>query len=315
MSAHKNQPVVLSQSQKFSIHFASGGFALATAFACMHPLDTLKCQLQTNTLNLRGLGKGFFVSFLLAAPQGGLRLGTYELCKAKLLTAFPDLGVSASSAVAACAGDTMSSIVKVPREVITARLQSGMDATFLSSQRASPALATLRLIVQEQGVRGLFRGFWSTTARDWPFMVILFTTYESFKQNHHVFKPPSFVSSAAFMPSPLDQEEESITTLKSTIFGGISGALAGFLTTPFDVIKTRIMTQKTHGSSSIPRIASQIWDQGRMRAFFVGGGTRSVWWFGVCSIFFPLYETGKDTMQAFYRKEQLFSWPQRQGNL
>jgi hypothetical protein len=58
--------------QRFGIHFMSGGFALASAFALMHPLDTLKCQLQTNTLNLKTLGRGFFVSFLLAAPQGGL---------------------------------------------------------------------------------------------------------------------------------------------------------------------------------------------------------------------------------------------------
>jgi hypothetical protein len=51
------------------IHFVSGGFGLATAFAIMHPLDTLKTQLQTKTFNIKGLSRGFYVSFLMAFPQ------------------------------------------------------------------------------------------------------------------------------------------------------------------------------------------------------------------------------------------------------
>ena len=62
---HKHQHL-----KKSFIHFASGGFALATAFAVMHPLDSLKTQIQANcAINLKNLTRGFFVSFLLAAPQ------------------------------------------------------------------------------------------------------------------------------------------------------------------------------------------------------------------------------------------------------
>ena len=146
-----------SEKEKFGIHFFSGGFGLATAFAMMHPLDTLKTQLQTNSVNLRGLGKGFFVSFLLAAPQGGLRLSSYEYCKSWFLRNYPEMGVPTSSAIAACVGDTVSSVVKVPREVITARLQSGMDADLIK-RSSSPALSTLKLVVKEQGIKGLYRG-------------------------------------------------------------------------------------------------------------------------------------------------------------
>lgn len=157
--------------REFQVNFCSGGLALATAFAIMHPLDTLKTQIQTNSVNLRHLGRGFAFSFLMAAPQGGLRLSTYELTKS-YLPMESDGARAASSAFAACVGDTFSSIVKVPREVVTARLQSGLDTEYLNAIKqkggflsGSSAYATANLVVQQNGVKGLFRGFWSTTIR------------------------------------------------------------------------------------------------------------------------------------------------------
>jgi hypothetical protein len=58
-----------NQIEATTINFLSGGFGLATAFAIMHPLDTLKTQIQTNTLNMKLLTRGFSVSFLMAFPQ------------------------------------------------------------------------------------------------------------------------------------------------------------------------------------------------------------------------------------------------------
>jgi solute carrier family 25 (mitochondrial S-adenosylmethionine transporter), member 26 len=239
-------------------NFISGGFALSTAFAVMHPLDTIKTQLQTNTLNFKQLGRGFYSSFLLAFPQGGLRLMTYEYTKKQLLE-YTGMNIGVASAFGACVGDTVSSIVKVPREVITCRLQSGMGRN---------AVSTAKSIVNEQGMLGLFRGFWSTTFRDWPFMIILFSSYESMKEHHHYF---------TYNPATRqieDIEDEGISSLKSTIFGGISGGLAGFLTTPFDVIKTNIMTSDTIG---MKEAAKKVYRQGATK-FFTGGMTRSVWW-------------------------------------
>jgi hypothetical protein len=160
----------------------------------------------------------------------------------------------------------VSSIVKVPREVITARLQSGMDQAIIAANpSSSPAYLTLRTILNEQGPRGLFRGFWSTTARDWPFMVILFSTYESLKQNHHRFVPGA-------------TSESKLDALNSTLFGGVSGGLAGFLTTPFDVIKTGIMTSRS-AKVSIVGVARDIWASKRGAiGFFAGAVPRSVWW-------------------------------------
>ena len=256
-----NKIVKDSTTHSIPTNFMSGGFALATSFAIMHPLDTLKTQIQTNQRNLRGLFRGFAASFLLAFPQGGLRLSSYETCKSKISQKTNN--VALASALSACVGDTISSIVKVPREIVTARLQSGMDLK-LMHKGGSPTLITFKEVVRTQGPMGLFRGFWSTTARDWPFMVILFSSYESLKSNHHRFVPGR-------------TKESKIDALYSTIFGGFSGALAGFWTTPFDVVKTGIMTNRAK-SVRISSVVKNLYTTNGPRAFFTGAAARSVWW-------------------------------------
>ncbi|KAI8910237.1 mitochondrial carrier domain-containing protein [Gorgonomyces haynaldii] len=278
--------------EKLRINGCAGGVALATSFAVMHPLDSLKTLLQSGQrLQFKGelfkvLTRGFGTSVIGAGGQGCLRLATYEYTKEKLGRTQMHPGVI--SALSAITGDFVSSIIKVPREVITSRLQVGYDAHLLQQYpRQSPFWITLKQVVKERGILGLFRGFTSTSLRDWPFMIILFTTYESFKQNHHVF-------TLGYIESHPD---ETLSTIKSTLFGGVSGGLAGFLTAPFDLIKTRIMTSR--GQANIPSVTVQLVREGGLRNLFLGAGPRSVWWFMVCSIFFPIYETGKETLGGF----------------
>ncbi|KND03319.1 uncharacterized protein SPPG_02365 [Spizellomyces punctatus DAOM BR117] len=325
--------VQLSEYQRIRNSFGAGAVALASSFAVMHPLDTLKTRMQAaagsgrntnmkglfNVETMRVLRRGFLASVLGAGPQGGLRWATYEVCKSHITSAssastantslLPSFGFMATSAISAIAGDFVSSIVKVPREVITARLQTGHYDK--SSQGRATAIYAFRMILKEEGPAGLFRGFWSTTARDWPFMAILFTTYDTLKQFHHRLSLPSSSSSSVpptYMLDPMEPQEVSITTVKSTLFGGVAGALAAFLTTPFDVIRTKIMTRADHSKVTMGQIAREIVgdqrrvlvEQGRVvgprvyTAFFTGGLARSTWWFCVCSMFFPIYERMKE---------------------
>ncbi|KAI8592625.1 mitochondrial carrier domain-containing protein [Geranomyces variabilis] len=311
--------------------FFAGGIALSTSFAVMHPLDTLKTRMQatpaaqrTNIAavftpeTMRALRRGFFTSVVWAGPQGGLRWATYEICKhwmnrwnpqpvmraASASTAvptsvLPSFGFMVTSASSAIAGDFVSSIIKVPREVITSRLQTGhYDAAATAAGKAKPTAAyAFRTIITTEGPAGLFKGFWSTTLRDWPFMAILFTTYDTLKNIHHHF---SVTASTHITIGPDGHQHihhHEIPTLKSTLFGGVAGGLAAFLTTPFDVIRTRVMTAKAKGRIPMRVIARTIVAENPSRAvqaFFVGGAARSVWWFCVCSMFFPIYERAKE---------------------
>ncbi|KAJ3197279.1 S-adenosylmethionine transporter [Irineochytrium annulatum] len=333
----------LSEWQRYRNNFCSGALALSTAFAFMHPLDTLKTRLQaaagstasTTTLRsvilspdfLRTLGRGFVTSVAGAGPQGGLRLSSYEFAKHHLQrhpvprsarTGAPEpqyrFGMTAmtASAVSAVVGDLASSIVKVPREVVTSRLQTAGQGV------KSEATAVIREILATKGVGGLFQGFWSTTARDAPFMIILFCTYEGFKQHQHRFVLPSAYARAKVADEDADEDVPAITTLRSTLFGGLSGALAGFLTTPFDVIKTKVMTNTGRRAGSMFAVAGELVRSQRASmiavaaakggkgagispvapysVFFTGAAARSVWWFGICSMFFPIYERSKEML-------------------
>jgi solute carrier family 25 S-adenosylmethionine transporter 26 len=228
-----------SQSLQVTVNFISGAIGLSTAFAIMHPLDSLKTQLQAKQALSRSkifstLSRGFTASVLGAGPQGGLRLATYEYTKSMLSQkgtcskrSNPSfLSICTISAASAIVGDLVSSIVKVPREVITSRLQVGADSTALAlNNRSSPSWITFKEILKENGYAGLFRGFWSTTLRDCPFMITLFTTYEAFKLNSSLLTPSYFHS----------DEAGSLSTVQSILFGGVSGCFAGLLTVPFDV--------------------------------------------------------------------------------
>jgi len=228
---------------------------------------------------VRLLGQGFAASFIGAAPQGALRLATYEQVKSFLLHLppsnpnsapvpawIPQLAPVPASAVAAVCGDLVSSLAKLPREVLTTRLQTTPNAS---------TFQVLRAILYEDGPRGLFRGFVSTTARDVPFMMVLFSTYELLKaeyQGRH--------GGAIAIPTPV-----------ATAFGGLAGGLAGFVTTPMDVVKTRIMTHQ--GSMSRFGIRQALGTIPNSRSFWVGATARSCWWLGICGIFFPSYEAIK----------------------
>ncbi|ORX57407.1 mitochondrial carrier [Hesseltinella vesiculosa] len=319
------QVVPPTEFQLYKKHFVAGATALSLSYSCMHPLDTIKTRIQADVLRswraifsretLRSLGKGFFVSALGAAGQGGARFSTYELCKARLLPPQDQKKPWAipATALSAVFGDLASSVIKVPREVITAKLQTdhyGVSAT---------AAQVVRQTLREEGPQGLFRGFWPIAARDFPFMVILLVSYENFKAFHHRsvredlikninrYEPhqQQVVAGAAF-----EELEADIPTLRSVLYGGVSGFLAGYFTTPMDVLRTRMITMKQHEPVTVKQVTQSIFDRVRAQnkgrplaqsaalyqSFFAGSLPRSFWWFGICGIFFPTYETLKSLM-------------------
>lgn len=112
--------------------------------------------------------RGFAASVIGAGPQGGLRLSTYEYSKSLLSSKHLNdnssptlLKICGISALSAILGDLVSSIVKVPREVVTSRLQVNADlAAITRNPSSNPVLITMKEVIKEQGIGGLFRGFW-----------------------------------------------------------------------------------------------------------------------------------------------------------
>ncbi|CAK9104736.1 S-adenosylmethionine carrier 1 [Durusdinium trenchii] len=258
----------------------AGGLALPLAVGIMHPLDTVRTTMQARhgvlgfseavkALGSRGIARGFGLSFAWACPQGAIRMASYETCKELLSDKFymKSFGIGVSAVLA----DFASSVIKVPRELITQRMQTGQYTS---------SWAACQSILRQDGFSGLFRGYLSTASRDTPFMVLLFFSYEQFK---------AWKIRLTFGDSlpPLAPWSDAETVL----WGGVSGALAAWLTTPFDVIKTRVMTAAE--AMTIGQAFRSIGPTG----LFAGAGPRSAWWFCVSSVFFATYERLRSKFQ------------------
>lgn len=158
--------------------------------------------------------------------------------------------------IAASAGEVAACAVRVPTEVVKQRTQA---------LQAPSSMAALQSILRrrgEVGVRGvwreLYRGWGITIMREVPFTVIQFPLWEMMKTWRRRAKG-----------------KEGITALESGLFGSIAGAVAAGLTTPLDVLKTRMMLAQQR-EAAIP-LFLQILQRSGPKAFFAGIGPRTLW--------------------------------------
>lgn len=112
--------------------------------------------------------------------------------------------------IAGCTARCFAVTVVNPLELIRTKMQS-------ERMSYSEVGIAFRKMINQYGMRGLFKGLFPTIMRDAPFSSIYWTSYESFKRFNGITQPE---------------------LLESFIGGGLSGCAAAFITCPFDVIKT-----------------------------------------------------------------------------
>lgn len=135
----------------------------------------------------------------------------------------------------------------VPSEVLKTRLQlQGRynNPHFKSGYNYRGTVDAARTIIQTEGSAALFHGYKATLYRDLPFSALQFMFWEQFHAWARVYKQSRDVG------VPLE-----------LLTGGAAGGLAGVITCPLDVVKTRLQTQVNEplssSSSSTPREQQQ----------------------------------------------------------
>lgn len=173
---------------------------------------------------------------------------------------------SSMSEISAC-------LIRIPTELLKQRAQAGQHS-------GSTLLAFKDVLSRAKGskltaAREMYTGTLITIARDVPFTVLQFTMWEAMKAGwlRHLSKSQDPSSSA---------EPPRITTTSAAVFGSISGSIAGALTTPLDVIKTRTMLARqdaspSHGRISPISMAGKIYREEGPKAFMKGVGPRVAW--------------------------------------
>ncbi|KZM24411.1 S-adenosylmethionine transporter [Ascochyta rabiei] len=254
----------------------AGGLAGTTVDLSLYPLDTLKTRLQsssgfTASGGFTGIYRGVGSAIVGSAPGAALFFITYDTVKRQLTpratTAYTASGqeytvaaAGPSSAgahmLAASLGEVAACAVRVPTEVVKQRAQASQHPSSLAAlthilnQRASHGLAHVW--------RELYRGWSITIIREVPFTVIQFPLWEALKRWRQARTGRSQVSG-----------------LEGGLLGSAAGAVAAGVTTPLDVLKTRMMLAKE--KQPMFTMLSAILSESGPRAFFAGIGPRVGW--------------------------------------
>lgn len=320
----------------------AGAVAAFTVDLLVYPLDTLKTRQQSQDFVrtfakagaarsrrlspelFRGLYQGIGIVIFATLPAAGTFFTTYEAAKTFLGRHAAPLGLpqplvhSAASAVA----EMTSCFVLTPAEVIKQNAQmvqsrGGGGGGGGGGQGAVSASASLQAIKQLSGprwARNLMSGYTAMVARNLPFTALQFPIFEYVRET--VWKRRAGTTRP---DGDSGGGERSLleTGLVTGASAGLAGSFAAVVTTPMDVVKTRMMlaagqapedahaSQKEGGSratTSSPRrdgkpgglaIARQVYREQGVPALFRGAVLRGGWTAMGSGLYLGMYEVAR----------------------
>ncbi|KAL6311306.1 hypothetical protein AAG906_000800 [Vitis piasezkii] len=290
-SSQREQKKSFKEDKPFSfLHvfwegLVAGGIAGVVVEAALYPIDTIKTRLQAahggGKIVLKGLYSGLAGNLAGVLPASAIFVGVYEPTKQKLLKTIPEnLSAFAHLVNCRCCWRAASSLVRVPTEVVKQRMQTGQFAS---------ATDAVQLIVAKEGFKGLYAiaGIWILLLRDLPFDALQFCIYEQLRIGYKL------------------AAQRDLNDPENAMIGAFSGAITGAITTPLDVIKTRLMVQ---GSANQYKgifdcVRTVIREEGTP-ALFKGIGPR-VLWIGIGgSIFFVILERTKQVVAQTHTRTE-----------
>ncbi|KAK6588603.1 mitochondrial carrier [Cryptosporidium xiaoi] len=294
-------------------HSIAGSCAGMMEHSCFFPLDTIKTCLQTGKissifgnnglytyLKLNGfssLFNGFFAAVLGSVPAHASLFTTYEATKKIMekleMRSSLDEGKNSrlggvkskvynylvSPTICGSMSTIFHDIISTPIDVVKQRLQLG------SYNGISSCVFTM---LKEEGVKSFFRSLPITLFMNVPQTGLFVLINENLKTLLRDVKKYSFKGNSY-----------------NFILAGLSGGLAGFLTSPLDLIKTRLQTQVCHmsplGSSTVvyPTVKKtfiDIYRKNGMRGMYRGALFRALLIAPSYAICWGTYETIKNVL-------------------
>ncbi|KAF4121638.1 solute carrier family 25 (mitochondrial S-adenosylmethionine transporter), member 26 [Geosmithia morbida] len=255
----------MSSAPPFQTALMAGAVAGTTVDLSLFPLDTLKTRLQSSagffaSGGFQGIYRGIGSAVVGSAPGAAFFFCTYEGTKSILKSRFGREDTATTHMMAGSAGEVAACSVRVPTEVVKQRAQAGLHGG--SSAGALGAILSMRA---QSGLlpmwRELYRGWAITVFREVPFTMIQFPIWEALKGWGRQRRA---AAAAADVPA-----------LESAVYGSMAGAVAAALTTPLDVLKTRVMLSRER--VSVGHVLRQILAKDGPSHLFAGIAPRVTW--------------------------------------
>jgi solute carrier family 25 (mitochondrial S-adenosylmethionine transporter), member 26 len=152
-----------------------------------------------------------------------------------------------------------------------------------SASRAQATLETIRRFQSRPS--SLFNGYVALAAKNLPFTALQFPLFEKLRETIHRTRevPP-----------------EQATLLERAIITGVSagsaGCVAAVITTPVDVVKTRVMLMAAEDSKSQAgelKVLQEVFKTEGVRGLWKGGALRGVWTLVGSGLYLGVYDLGR----------------------
>jgi len=242
-----------------SVNFAAGFTAGIATDLPLHPIDTLKTRIQAQqgfraAGGFSGLWCGLTPVLMRSVPCSALFFVVYEHMRHSLEHHIPS--AFCCGAVAGALANVTTCSVRVPCEVLKQRMQE------LDRNGRPARLKQIVRTVGASGIRGYYTGFGATVSRELAFALVQMPLFEELKRLHS-------------RGGDRDKGREGAVGM---MCGGVAGAIAGALTTPLDLAKTRLMLAP-HGSKqqSVRSMLKVMHAEGGINALFRGAITRTTY--------------------------------------
>ncbi|THH08356.1 hypothetical protein EW145_g2768 [Phellinidium pouzarii] len=268
----------LSGLAQSAYSFIQGGFAGAWGATIVYPIDlgnkdpnqrgnvvgellyrnSLDCvQKVLRNEGFLGFYRGLGPQLIGVAPEKAIKLVVNDLIRGMATDSETGRIKLGWEFVAGATAGGCQVVFTNPLEIVKIRLQVAGEAA--KAEGAVPRGAIH--IVRQLGLVGLYKGASACLLRDIPFSAIYFTAY-----NH--------------MKKDLYQEGyngKKLSFMETLISAGVAGMPAAYLTTPADVVKTRLQVEARKGQTHYKGLADafvKIYREEGFKALFKGGPAR-----------------------------------------
>jgi len=280
------QPKIELYSGKYFAACGLGGIiACGPTHTAVTPLDLVKCRRQVDSKlyssnvgawrtifrseGVRGVFFGWSPTFVGYCFQGGGKYGFYEVFKylygEKLA---PGMNQTAIFLAASASAEFIADVALCPFEAIKVRMQTTLP----------PFAPTLRAgwskVVAEEGYAGLYKGLYPLWARQIPYTMVKFATFETTVNKIYAY---------------LGKPKASYNSLQQTGVSFLGGYIAGIgcavISHPADVMVSKLNSDRKAGESAakaMSRIYGNIgfaglWNGLPVRILMIGTLTAFQW--------------------------------------